>query len=181
MVLRCLQRAPTSMKFYTFFQQGCFLAIFFCATLSCSTAPKPQKEQREDSKQSSSIPQDKMAEWMGPYSYVGSAEMSADGKQGPIEYRLDIDKATPDSATLTIQSPGSNDSILCRLQGDFNSINIFFAGYGGSANNNKSGKGYSMGDLLFSLKKTGKKIFTDWKKLKPNAAEQNSGVYFEEK
>ncbi|MCJ2081238.1 DUF5991 domain-containing protein [Methylobacterium sp. J-090] len=107
--------------------------------------------------------------WAGTYVFEHSAGRTAGGSPIVVAYRLDLvpGRGTRD-CLLRVEGFQTNETIVCKLRGDANSVSVDFHTYGDGRIVNAYGtKRYDVGAPLFSMERSGA-LVTRWQALTPD-------------
>lgn len=118
--------------------------------------------------------------WVGRYAYTET-------HRGPektgivVEHRLDVRRSAKGlEATLHsegYQNPGT--TLLCRADKKPHRLRLFFRSYEGGKTTNQFGVAvYKPGQLLLTLRRSRRRLVTEWSGYIPAAGKASPGLYF---
>lgn len=120
--------------------------------------------------------------WAGHYAFVHDGGRTAGGSPIVVTYRLDIASGRGNrDCLLRIEGFQTDETIVCKLDGDATSVAVKFHTYGDGRLVNAYGtKLYEIGTTLFALRRTGPVVLTEWQALGPDGVRRGTaGTAFE--
>lgn len=113
--------------------------------------------------------------WRGEYRYEAAAGRTAGGSPMVVEYRLYLSDG---GCRLSVQGYQVDETLLCRSVESGDGLEVRFESYAGGSPANVYGvRVYKPGETLFVLSRTGGRMLTRWKALRPEGAGAE-GRYF---
>jgi hypothetical protein len=160
----------------------CGILAMCVILLNCSGCSKVNKHgvTTATSSRSATLSASKQADltsWVGSYRYIYSSAHTHSKLGHTVLYSIKVRKESGGYyARITAVGWQSNTIVKAKVVGNIKSIKFLFYK---SLPNNMVPDAYKHGELLFSLKKKSKKIYTNWAGINPTNQDHKKGQYFE--